>query len=267
MQHNITAKHCALTAKEIEGKRINSLIMGVLAEKESPNLYDSKILDWGCGRGITVAKLCQLGYDAKGVEVSENTINQSKAVFKDLGLSWEERLSLIGIDNKTAFENESIDLIITEEVVEHISDIEGFASECSRILKTDGLIYAVFPSKYNPFEPHLKMPFVHWFGKGLLAKFLISLFVFLKIKPNWIDEDKECEVYYNYLKDKLHYRSLEELSEIFSKYSLSLKVVTERNKTFNQIRNKSILRFIPRKVMAFLVSRFYVSHVLIKKDV
>jgi 2-polyprenyl-3-methyl-5-hydroxy-6-metoxy-1,4-benzoquinol methylase len=35
---------------------------------------DLRVLDWGCGRGTTVAKLVEMGFDAYGVDIDPEPI-------------------------------------------------------------------------------------------------------------------------------------------------------------------------------------------------
>ena len=68
------------------------------------------------------------------------------------------------------------DIVITNQVLEHMSNKIDFINELKRILKTGGFSYNILPAKFRFIEVHLKMPFVHWVPKNGLRKFLIIFF-------------------------------------------------------------------------------------------
>jgi 2-polyprenyl-6-hydroxyphenyl methylase/3-demethylubiquinone-9 3-methyltransferase len=50
------------------------------------------------------------------------------------------------------FADQSIDLIASRSVVEHLPNVENFIGECARLLKPGGCAIHTFPSKYSPFS-------------------------------------------------------------------------------------------------------------------
>ena len=59
------------------------------------------------------------------------------------------------------------DIVITNQVLEHMSNKIEFINELKRILKPGGFSYNILPAKFRPIEVHIKMPFVHWFPKTI----------------------------------------------------------------------------------------------------
>lgn len=62
------------------------------------------------------------------------------------------------------FTNQSFDLIIIQDVIEHLLDVKDFYSEVKRVLKSNGTIYLSSPNKLSIFnifsDPHFGLPFV-----------------------------------------------------------------------------------------------------------
>lgn len=56
---------------------------------------------------------------------------------------------LIGDDGKLPFENQSIDVIVTDMVLEHVENPGVFCEEITRVLKPGGYLCARTPHKYN----------------------------------------------------------------------------------------------------------------------
>lgn len=108
----------------------------------SPQL-GGKILDIGCGDGKRLLELRKDGWDTYGVEIS------------DLAAEYvRERYGLNVITGKVEdarFKNEIFDVIILDNVLEHLSDPKTSLIEISRILKNDGTLAIIIPN-VNSFE-------------------------------------------------------------------------------------------------------------------
>jgi ubiquinone/menaquinone biosynthesis C-methylase UbiE len=66
---------------------------------------------------------------------------------------------------KLPFENKSIDIVISNHVIEHVggfNDKSTHLKEISRVLKSGGILYLAFPNRFAVIEPHFKLPFLSW---------------------------------------------------------------------------------------------------------
>jgi ubiquinone/menaquinone biosynthesis C-methylase UbiE len=67
-------------------------------------------------------------------------------------------------DTKTLpFKSKQFDLIISQQVIEHVGNIEQYIDECYRVLSKDGSVLLEFPHRMVPFDTHTRMWFVHYF--------------------------------------------------------------------------------------------------------
>ena len=98
---------------------------------------DNKILDYGCGSGFLVGQLQKRGYDASGVDVS------AEAIQTGIGRG-VENLFIEG--SGFNFPDESFDLILAMDVVEHVEDDSAILKKLSRILKPKGKIIITVPA-------------------------------------------------------------------------------------------------------------------------
>ncbi|MGZ8193676.1 MAG: class I SAM-dependent methyltransferase [Methylobacter sp.] len=73
------------------------------------------------------------------------------------------------------FENESIDIIISNHVIEHVGDkalqLEHL-KEIYRVLKPLGCVYLAVPNKWTLIEPHFKLFFLSWLPHCLAHRYV-----------------------------------------------------------------------------------------------
>ena len=63
------------------------------------------------------------------------------------------------------FPKSTFHFIFSEQVFEHVEDLNFVISECSRVTIRHGIGMHQFPSSKEVWESHLLMPFVHWLPK------------------------------------------------------------------------------------------------------
>lgn len=210
------------------------------------NKESIKILDWGCGKGELINYLNNNNFDCYGVEISQFKMQQN--IIKDKK-NINEKIFLINCDNKTNFESNYFDIILTNQVIEHISDKDSFLFEINRILKNGGYSYNILPAKYRINEVHLKMPFVHWFPKNSLRKYLIYFFNLFKFNhwPECLNLTYKDKVnhYYKYSVNKTFYLDANKLFNKFEKFGFyvndqPIKIKFLNNSFFRFLRNRFV---------------------------
>jgi ubiquinone/menaquinone biosynthesis C-methylase UbiE len=110
------------------------------------NINPKIIVDLGCGSG-TMCDYLKKRYpdsDVYGLDGFDIPLKQAKQkynniVFKKCNLE----------KDIFPFDDNSIDLIVSHEVIEHLSDLENYLSESFRILKEDGLILLKSPNRLD----------------------------------------------------------------------------------------------------------------------
>lgn len=222
--------------------RVKELINKYKTENNLEN-QQINILDWGCGMGKEVLRLRDNGYTAFGVEINEKLIKKNLPFFINRGYN-SSILQAVSEDNKTNFPDEYFDIILSNQVFEHIEDMESVLAEMKRITKKNGVGYHRFPAHKKIKEVHLRMPFVHWLPKNRLREFLITVFVLIGIEPKWRKvkgkslRDKVAW-YYQYSIQSTFYRNISTLVNLGTKAGFDVRFDVHINP---KIRNRKLLK-------------------------
>lgn len=133
-------------------------------------LRDTNLLDAGCGTGWFSKKASELGANVTSMDLGENLLNLVKEKCDS------ERI--VGSVLEIPFEDNSFDVVINTEVIEHTPDPEKAVAELSRVLKPGGLLILTVPNitwkwsvllanvlKLRPYEG-----FENWVGYNTLRK-------------------------------------------------------------------------------------------------
>ena len=107
-----------------------------------------KVLDVGCNTGILLIPLLEKGVDAIGVDISKSDIRKAQKKLQAKGFS--SSLVLIADAKKLPFKNDSFDIVLLSDILEHVSEPELVAKETCRVVKQNGNIYATVPNEMHP---------------------------------------------------------------------------------------------------------------------
>jgi ubiquinone/menaquinone biosynthesis C-methylase UbiE len=119
-----------------------------------PMLHGRTVLDLGSstgGRGAAWAERYGLKH-LIGVDVNEIYVESARRFAASRGISAEYRL---GQGEALPLKDESVDAVLSFDVLEHVQEPGRVLSECHRVLKHKGMAFIVFPSYYQPIEHHL----------------------------------------------------------------------------------------------------------------
>ncbi len=133
-----------------------------LAKRLSKAEYP-KALDYGCGGGEIVKGAVEAGIDCYGVDVfyEGGSLREAAAAAGLLGNRIFEMK-----DEHIPMEDGQFDVVVSNQVFEHVDDFAGPLAEIDRVLKPGGVFINVFPSAQVWREGHIGIPFAHWYKKG-----------------------------------------------------------------------------------------------------
>jgi SAM-dependent methyltransferase len=111
-----------------------------------------KFLENGCGIGLYLEHFLPLGSSPVGLEYDYERAVEAK-----------EKADLIlgGASEHLPFPSHYFDLILSNEVIEHVEDDQQSVREMVRTLAPGGRLIIFCPNRWYPFETHG----IYWFGK------------------------------------------------------------------------------------------------------
>ncbi|MCE2399595.1 class I SAM-dependent methyltransferase [Candidatus Poribacteria bacterium] len=109
----------------------------------------SNILDLGCGNGISARLLNQADYDVVGTDISPLFLEEAR--------NWENPKLRYQVCDvlELPFDNESFDVICSNELIEHLPDVETALKEMGRVVRKGGKIVLSGPNLCSPLTPFL----------------------------------------------------------------------------------------------------------------
>lgn len=103
-------------------------------------LAPTRILDLGCGNGVFASKLTALGYIVVGVEPSRSGVDEAKQMFPAIDF----RVGGV-YDEPDSLNLGKFDLVVSEEVVEHLYSPDALITFSDKVLKPNGRLLLSTP--------------------------------------------------------------------------------------------------------------------------
>jgi len=230
------AKHDLLTEEEFTAYKVhNNTVqqLNIFTASKGKSAGQVRVLDWGCGRGRFVLWLREHGFDAYGVDIDPEPINNGLPLFEAKGYH-NRPLSVISVEGRTEYEDGFFDFIVTNNVLEHVSDLGRVMTEIDRLTVKDGGGYHIFPAQRQPVEGHLFMPFVHWLPAGGLRKAVIRSCVRTGREPHWAEVeglsfDDKTQVYFAYSINHIFYRPFKVIRDQFTQLGFKVTFISLQN--------------------------------------
>ena len=120
-----------------------------------------RVLDYGCGAGQIIKVLRATGVDAWGCDAFYEGGDYSTQIPAELQ-PFIRRMPEAAIP----YEDNQFDIVFSNQVFEHVPDMDKALREIARVLKPGGSALNVFPDRGVWREGHCGIPFLHWFRKG-----------------------------------------------------------------------------------------------------
>lgn len=115
----------------------------------------ARVLDIGCGDAGVIIAFAENGARVAGIEPSGKSFQRARVRAEEHGVEVDLRN---GVAEDLPFPDASFDLVILDNVLEHVQDQERTLAEIRRVLRPDGLLYMVTPKPYSLYslwnDPH-----------------------------------------------------------------------------------------------------------------
>jgi SAM-dependent methyltransferase len=224
-----------------------------------------RLLDAGCGDGELIIYLAKnlpvlnksLSFEIYGFDVSDHGVQKENFLYNTIAnlekqfpeIPWRERISYISLGGKWCYPDEFFNVIISNQVLEHVNDHGLFFSEIYRTLQKDGFSAHLFPLKHYVYEGHLLLPFVHRIKNyPILFSYIkfLSLLGLGKFKGHKKSTEISLEMYAERHADYMHY---------FTNY-ISYKDALRLAKKYKmRISFKYTYEFYTRKILSMISLR------------
>ncbi|MCS7225892.1 MAG: bifunctional 2-polyprenyl-6-hydroxyphenol methylase/3-demethylubiquinol 3-O-methyltransferase UbiG [Gloeomargarita sp. SKYB31] len=117
-----------------------------------PDWQGVRVLDVGCGGGLTCEFLAQRGARVSGVDPSAGSIAVAREHAQRQGLEIDYRL---GAGEALPYPDSEFQAVVCVDVLEHVQDVAQVVRECSRVLQPGGLFF--FDTINRTWESHVLM--------------------------------------------------------------------------------------------------------------
>lgn len=132
---------------------------------------DMEVLDFGCGTGYGSAELAEVARRVVGVDVSAEAIAQSRNNCRAANVAF---LQIQPVEReRLPFGNGSFDVVVSNQVIEHVPDPNLYLAEARCVLRQGGIFFVVTPDRNGRLFPRQK-PWnryhLHEYGPDGLAR-------------------------------------------------------------------------------------------------
>ncbi|MDB4676922.1 methyltransferase domain-containing protein [bacterium] len=217
---------------EYRSEEIRKIIAAV--NKYGISISGKAILDMGCNDGAITSNYIELGAsEAIGVDIDDCAIRfaQEHRTLKNLTFRSSTTTSLPVADDL-------IDLIISYDVFEHVSQPDRMLDECWRVLKPGGKVLIGTWGWHHPFAPHLwstlPVPWAHiFFSEKTMLRTCQRVYESPWYVPNMHDLDETGEKLQNRYsnesisEDYLNKLLIKDFEELFEESRFAFSVYPE----------------------------------------
>ena len=215
---------------------------------------DAKVLDYGCGAGTTVSLCRARGIDAYGCDAFYEGGDYSGAVPAEFMGSVIRRME----KDRIPFDDNTFDWIASNQVLEHVPNLELVLAEMSRVLKPGGSVLSLFPDRGVWHEGHCGIPLLHRFPKKSRPRVYYGALM-RKLGFGYHTKDRAAMEwsanFCQWLDDWTYYRRYSEIRASFHKY---FGVVTHHEDDWLARRlgsRASLLKPVPRFLRRMVVRK------------
>ena len=221
--------------------------LGILRDQGVSIDPTTRVLDLGCGAGKLVQAAREQGYDFHGCGLGLRDAHTDA----DAALVGQGILRDIDPDPyHLPFDDQTFDVVISDQVFEHVMDYPTTLREVHRVMKPGGAFLHVFPARYMPIEPHVHVPL----GTLLRQRWWLRTWAMVGIRNEFqtkMSAREACEANHTYLTSHTNYLTRRELRRQFGRFYTDVRFVEgaflqRRPRGGKVTKLAKLLPFLPR---------------------
>jgi SAM-dependent methyltransferase len=141
-------------------------VMHIAAYRFAERMCEGKaVLDLGCGTGYGSARIARVAASVHGVDVDEDAVRFASTRHVESNLVY----SPISPSAPLPFRDESFDVVLSFQVIEHVDDDRRYLREANRVLRTGGTLIVVTPDRRHRLLPGQR-PWNRWHVREYSAR-------------------------------------------------------------------------------------------------
>lgn len=170
-QDNFSALYPGAAADAAGRRRKAATIRAVLADHFGDRpLSALRLLDVGASTGIIDACLAEAFAEVVGVDIDRDAIARAAQLHQRPNLRFA-----VGNGLALAFPDASFDVVLCAHVYEHVPDPHRLLAEIRRVLRPGGVCYFAAGNRFQPMEPHYRLPLLSVVPKAVAHLYLRAL--------------------------------------------------------------------------------------------
>ena len=116
-----------------------------------------KVLDFGCGSGYGAETIAKCAKEVHAVDVSTEAVEYARKKYA------RENLHFLRIqpEERLPFSDNSFDVVLSFQVIEHVENDANYMAEAERVLKDDGIFIVITPDRKKRLFPGQR-PWNRW---------------------------------------------------------------------------------------------------------
>ncbi len=123
-----------------------------------------QVADIGCGAGTQSFLWAELGHHVFGIDINEQLINLARERSSQMAGSVK---FFLGSATDLPWPDESMDVCLVPELLEHVADWESCLKECKRVLKPGGVVYISTTNKLCPRQDEFNLFCYAWYPAAM----------------------------------------------------------------------------------------------------
>lgn len=150
-------------------ERFRSIRDAVLRMDQSKDgSHPCDVADVGCGAGTQSLLWAELGHRVHGVDVNQPLLDLARKRAASAGFKIDFRL---GSAVSLPLPDNSMDVCLAVELLEHVADWESCLKEFTRVLRPGGVLFMSTTNKLCPVQHEFNLPMYSWYPAPLKRRY------------------------------------------------------------------------------------------------